>query len=465
MLSENKFKNLHQFLTTKNSSSSKKISLNIKSETTSPSSYNERNYSTQNKPFHNDINKNNQIQQYIGYKKSNTIDKNCYNNINLLTNLKEQEDNIYDSFSKDLNKSNLSNTSKISVVSISNNKNSAIYDKSLFVQIIKYYTRKSKNNIIKNDEINFFLKPITKFINNQKKNTINLKNIKKELEDKNLLKLGKSEINQKYNSITYNKNDKNNNNNNIGMINTNDNRNYIGIDDNFNLTFGKSSNKIEIFTSSNNISSNYKNKKAKNAKKINNKFKFNINNFKNNINSFKNKKNKNINNNNDGLIDIDPQSQRNSDPPVLLSGKFFKEEKNRKIIDTNNNKEESTPSFLNESNKEDEKINSNTTYQFKSRKLNLPKNAINIDYIKLNNHILQNLLNHNKKNIMKNSKNKIGNSNKQKEDSEFDSSRLKVMDKKMYLNEEKKNNKNINFNINHFNRNYSGKKNMNIKIA
>jgi hypothetical protein len=267
MFNDYKFKNLHQFLTTKNTSSSKKVSLNIRSETTSPSSYNERGYSTQKKPFNNNKYKININQNYLGNTKSNTIDKNCYNNINLLINLNEQENNKYDSLSKDLNKNNLTNASKKNNVPISNSKTSALYDKSLFLQLINYYTRKSKNDIIKKDEINFFLKPMTSFINNHKKNSINLKQIKKELEDKNSMRLEKNETNNKFNSITCNKEEKKNNYNNIGMINSNENRNYIGIDDNFNLTFGKSSNKIEIFTSANNNSNNYKNIKVKNTKK------------------------------------------------------------------------------------------------------------------------------------------------------------------------------------------------------
>ena len=448
MLSESKYKNLNQFLTTKNSSSSKKVSINIRSETTSPSSYNERNYSTQNRPFYNDINNNNQVQCYFGIKKSNTIDKQFYNNINLLTNLKESEENIYDSFSKDVNKNNLNDTNKINIMSVSKNKNNAIYDKSLFIQIIKYYTRKTKNNIIKNDEVSNFLKPMKIFMNNQKKNVINIKNIKKELEEKNSSKILKKEINH-YNSIKIDENNKNINN--IFKMNTNENKNYIGIDDNFNLTFGKSSNKIEL-TSSNNNSNHYKNIKVKNTKKLNKNYKFNINNFKNNLGVIKRKKNNNKDN-----IDIGLQSQRNSDPPISLSGKFYNEDKKtKKIIDKNNN-EENTASFLNKSNKKDEKINSNTAHQFKSKKFNLPKNAINIDSIKFNNHILQNLLSHKKK-IGKNSKNNLENKNKQGERNLFDSSLFKAFDKKISMMEENKINKNIN--LNHFNRNYSGKKNI-----
>ena len=443
MLNEAKLNNLYQFLTSKNSNSSKKVSLNIRSETTSPSSYNERNYSTQTKPFHQEINNKNQI--YYQIKKSNTIDKNCYNNINLLTNLKDPEENLLNSFSKDLNKSNLSNSSKLSVLSISKNKNSANYDKSIFLQIMKYYTRKSKNEIIQNNEINFFLNPINIFLNKQKKNVINIKNIKKELEEK-ISKKGKKE-NQKNNSKS--------------KINSNENRNYIGIDENFNLTFRKSSNKIEMFTNNgNNLKRNIKTNKSNNNKKINNNnLKFNINNCKNNnINTMKNIKNKNSNND---IISIAPQSQRNSDPPVLISENIFKGDNNRKIIDNGMSKEESTPSFLNESNKEDEKKSLNKTNQFKTRKINLPKNCINLDNLKLNNHILQNLLNHRKNNLIS-SKNKVGKNSKINEGNEFDSSRLKVMDKKINIMNDIKTNKNIdnkNFNLNHFNRDYSGKKN------
>ena len=435
MLNEKKFKNLYQFLTNKNSSSSKKLSINIRSETTSPSSYNDRNYSTQNKPFNNDINnKNNQINQYLVSKKSNTIDKNCYNNINLLNNLKENEDNTTDSFSKDLNKSNLSNASKLSIISISKNKNSGTIHKSLFFQIMKYYTRKSKTDAIKNEQISFFLKPIENILNNQKKNSINIKNIKKELEDKNMLNIGKKGIIHKHNSIDINKLE---NNFDINKLNSNEKINYIGLDDNFNLTFGKSSNKIEIFTSGSNRN-NIKNNIKKTKSKINNNCKFNINNFKNNINAIKNKKTKNNN------IEIGGQSQRNSDPPILISEKIM----SKKIIDNYNNsmsKEESTPSFLNESKKENEKKNS-TQHQFKTRRINLPKNPINLENIKSNNQILKNLLNH-KKNILNGNKKNVN---------DFDSSRIKIMDKKSNMKEEIKNNNN--FNLNHFNRNYSGKK-------
>ena len=217
----------------------------------------------------------------------------------------------------------------------------------------------------------------------------------------------KKEIYKKHKSI---ENDKMNGNcfKNINQNNSNEQRNYIGIDDNFNLTFGRSSNKIEIFISNNNKNNNIKKsikntKSKKNNNLINGNIKYNINNFKNNIKIINNKKSKNNN------IEIDPQSQRNSDPPIMISEKIFKEGEKKNI--TNSNKEEGTPSFkfLNGSNKK-ERINRNTAYQFKTRKINLPKNPINIENIKLNNHILLNILK-NKKNLLMNHNNNINDFN------------------------------------------------------
>lgn len=441
MSNENKLKNLHQFLTKKHSTSSKKISLNIRSETTSPSSYNERNYSTKSKHFTNEINnKSNQIPLKVGFIKSNTIDKNSYNNINLLTNLEDEEDNnTFDSFSKNLNKSKYSNTSKISAITVLKSTDCPLYDKPLFFHIMKYFTRKGKNKKMKIEEIDFFLAPMIKIINYNRKNIINIKNLKKELDEKNSLKFGKKGKNN-YSSINHN-----NDENYLNKIYTNENRNCVGIEDGFNLTFGKNSNKIENYPQSNN-GINKKNKSNSNNKKLTN-FNININNYKNNIYFLKNEKKKNDH------IDNNPQSQRNNVPPILISEKIIK---NRKIIDNNNsiNKEESTPSFL----KENKKLNSKTSAQFKPRHINLIKNGINLDDIKLNNPILQNLLSR-KKHLLKNKIKKIEKESSKKGDILFDSSRLKVMDKKINIKEENKIKNNKNINLNYFNRDYSTKKN------
>ena len=149
---------------------------------------------------------------------------------------------------------------------------------------------------------------------------------------------------------------------------SNEKRKYIYGDDNFNLTFGKkANNNIEANESKNNYINNNKIKSLNlmNNQIFNNNFIFNINNYRSNTNSTKNK--------------------------------IFKD-----IIN-----EENTPSF-NSENKEEDKKNINNKKQLK--KMNLPKTYINIEELKLNNHILQNLIH--KKKIKDNSKNKINDKSK-----------------------------------------------------
>ena len=150
--------------------------------------------------------------------------------------------------------------------------------------------------------------------------------------------------------------------------NSNVKKKYIYGDDNFNLTFGKKvNNNIETNESKNNHINNDKIKSLNlmNNQIFNNNFIFNINNYRGNAKSTKNK--------------------------------IFKD-----IIN-----EENTPSFNNE-NKEEDKKNINNTKQ--QKKMNLPKNYINIEELKLNNHILQNLIH--KKKIKDNSKTKINDKSK-----------------------------------------------------
>ena len=429
MKKENKYQNLHQYLTSKNSISSKKVSL-IKSETTSPSSYNERNYSAQNKQYDNKIN--NKISQFFITKKSNTIDKNCYKNIRLLDNLKEKNNNSFNSFSKELNKNNMNNITKINVKSVPKDKNFSLYNKSLYIQIMKYYTRYSKNKVIKNEEIEFLFKPMTRMINNQKRNIINIKKMKKNLEEISNSKIGKKD-NYTKNGIKV-KNNKNINqinqlNSNKKKINSIDNKKYIGIDENFNLTFGKSKNWLELSITENNINNNIiknNNIKSKNNKTTNEKItnsKLNIKNIKNNINIIKNKE---IINNN--IIENNLESERSNNQLLLISKN---EIKNINLNNNNINEEVSTPSFLNENNNEDKKINPKNSTQIKSQKINLPKNIINIENIKLNHHLFQKLI-HNKKNILKNTINKLGNRHKENIEKDFNSFWPKFIDKKLF---------------------------------
>ena len=171
----------------------------------------------------------------------------------------------------------------------------------------------------------------------------------------------------------------------------NEKRNYLYYDDNFNLTFGKSKNNNQNFEvnepKTNYIKSNkIKNLNLMNNQIFNNNFIFNINNYRSNINSTKNNKYKDIIN------------------------------------------EENTPSFNNE-NKEQEFKSSNK--KIKQKKLNLSKNYINIEELKLNNHILQNLIH--KKKALDNSKNKLSNKSKSKKPG---TPRIQSINKKLNLVEE-----------------------------
>ena len=174
--------------------------------------------------------------------------------------------------------------------------------------------------------------------------------------------------------------------------NMNEKGNYLYSDDNFNVTFGKIKNNNNNNFEEKELKSNYiKSNKINNLNLMNNQifnnnFIFNINNYRSNINSTKNKNYKDIIN------------------------------------------EESTPSFNNQ-NKEHDIKNSNNKLQ--QKKMNLSKNYINIEELKLNNHILQNLIH--KKKALENSKNKLSNKSKSKNPA---TPRIKSLNKKLNLVEE-----------------------------
>ena len=196
--------------------------------------------------------------------------------------------------------------------------------------------------------------------------------------------------------INSSKNDSNNS--------INEKTKYIYYDDKFNLTFGKSvhNSKIEKNDNKNNLikNNNINNLNLMNNQIFNNNFIFNINNYKSNISQAKNKN--------------------------------FKE-----IIN-----EENTPSFHNE-NKEDDKKKNNINKMAQQKKPNLSKNYINIEELKLNSHILQNLIH--KKKAMENSKNKIVNQNTSKNS---ETPRTKSFNKKSNLLEEINKRIKTNYNIN-----------------
>lgn len=157
---------------------------------------------------------------------------------------------------------------------------------------------------------------------------------------------------------------KNNSNN-----SSNEKTKYIYYDDKFNLTFGKNNNNnIEINETKNNrIKSNKINSlNLMNNQIFNNNFIFNINNYRGNAKSAKNKIIKNIIN------------------------------------------EENTPSFHKENSKEN--IKKHIIKDIEKKKINLPKNYINIEELKKNNHIIMNLLH--KKKAIENANNISGNKQK-----------------------------------------------------
>ena len=443
MFTSSKIQGLQKFLSQKLKSSSKQIPYNFQNNKILPNSYNDR-FSLNNKMNTKDLN-NNFSKDIVSLKKPNSIDKNCYNNINLLSNFIQTSENTntnknnsikFDSInnSKDPNKSTLSNASgnqninNINNINITITKNTPKYDKSLFLHTMKYFTINAKNTPIKLEDLNNFFMPINNFLtkNNQK------------------------------NKIP-------------------DNKSYIGVDENFNLTFGKSNNKIEMNTSNNNNTSKPKTKSCDTMKQkfipLNKKIK--LNNILNNISIMKiNSIKKNDTS--------QAKTDRNNRASLGYEKKSEKIENNKIINKINNNL-----SYGSISQNKEEMNQSKTSYQFRPRNMNLPKNTgIDLESLKLNNQLMQNII-LNKKNSLNNSKNYYNNNiskecknngaevihnknsiekNNEKNDENKNTKNNNNFNKMLSMNivninkilSQKKNNNKLNFN--HFNRDYSAKK-------
>ena len=445
MFNSSKFQSLQKFLSHKIKSSSKQIPFNLHNNNKIlPNSYNDR-FSLNNKVIIKDSSINNCSKDNASLKKSNSIEKNCYNNINLLSNFIQNSENPnanknytikFESINncKDTNKSTLSNTSgnhninNINSINITITKNSPKYDKSLFVHTMKYFTINAKSAPIKLQDLNNFFMPI--------KNVI----------AKNTLK----------NKIP-------------------DNKNYIGVDENFNLTFGKSNNKIEINTSNNNNTSKPKTKSCDTLKQkcipINKKI--NLNNILSNISIMKN----NIMKKNDTT---QAKTDRNIRASLDHEKKSEKSENNKIINSISNNL-----SYGSISQNKEEINQSKTSYQFRPRNMNLPKNTgIDLESLKLNNQMMQNII-LNKKNSLNNSKNyynniskeymnngaeiipnkisteknngKDGDNKNSKNNNNYNNIHsMNIASINKFISQKKINNNKLNFN--HFNRDYSAKK-------
>ena len=240
-----------------------------------------------------------------------------------------------------------------------NNQKYPQYDSASFRKAIKYYTLKSDSKTIQVQDLTSYLRPI--------RNILRIKNIQKIKEPLNKININSNNIN----NISENKNKSTN-----YKRNKNHTQNiYINL-----LDIEKSNaNLIETFNNTHNDTNNsylkncYFNKNSLQTDRINkiSKFPFNIR-IKQENKAIKifNKNNKNIsdtisfnNNNSKNISDYDTQNSLNNNINRL--------NRREKIIEEN----------------------SKTLYQFRPRKIHLPKNGINLSSMQFKNKILQNILN------------------------------------------------------------------------
>ena len=313
--------------------------------------------------------------------KINKVRENTYNKKNIINSKNSKINNK--------NKSNNSNKRN-------ENKSKKVTDKTFQNNLSILSEIKQKNENF-NESFASYLTDNNFLHKNIIKKVKVIKNTKKELYDKSLLYhimkyfITKSQNNSiRIEHLYYMFNPIENYINNSKIIssknNSNEKRKYINYDENFNLTFGKKANNIENSDRKNkniNNENQINNMNLMNNQIFNNNFIFNINNYKSNI-------------------------------------KISKLNEFKDIIN-----EEDTPSFHKE-NKDDKKKYSNHKNQQKKR--NLTKNYINIEELKLNNHILQNLIH--KKKAMDNSKNKLTEKIKNKNSQ---TPRIKSLNKKINL--------------------------------
>jgi len=283
------------------------------------------------------------------------------------------------------------------------------YDNSSFNQVIKYYTIKSESKTIQIEELSTYLRPIRNILGFANK-------IKTQSNITNSININDNYSNKTKNYI-FNEN-KSINNNKDNNIDKSDDRNSIinekdddikeeknidnnnkDLDDN-DLTFGKQKNiqsSINLinenkYNINNNINNQINTTLIKNCVFNNishtqrsNKFSpvpFNIKIDKiNNIN-INNIKNINNNTNSENNREVHINSNTNN----IINSKDVSEIDTQ--ISTNNNN-------INHDNKA---YDSQTFYQYRPRKMNLPKTGINLTSMQFKNKILQNILNKRKQN-------------------------------------------------------------------
>ena len=246
------------------------------------------------------------------------------------------------------------------------------YDSASFRKAIKYYTLKSDSKTIQEEDLTNYFKPI--------RNILRIKNIQKKKESQNKNNSNKLIDNKNNGNILKNKEKKNR------SINYRTNKNYTqNVYINLLENDKNEINLMEAFNNTNNNINNsylqncYFNKNSIQTDRMNkiSKFPFNIRINQNKAIKIINKNSKNIsdtisykNNNSKNISDYDTQ--------ISINNNANNTNKKGTLIETN----------------------SKTLYQFRPRKIHLPKTGINLSSMQYKNKILQNILN--KRNKSKN---------------------------------------------------------------
>ena len=310
---------------------------------------------------------NNNIKRSINYNNSTPKNNNVYIDLNDFKNpnkVVEKNSIICKDFFEE-NKDNNENK-KVMVKQIPydikkyiNNQKYPQYDSASFRKAIKYYTLKSDSKTIQVQDLASYLRPI--------RNILRIKNIHKIKDQQNKNEINSYKINNNRDKKNKSMNYKRNKNHTQNI--------YINLFD-----IEKSNpNLIETFNNTHNDTNNsylknyYFNKNSLQTDRINkiSKFPFNIR-IKQENKAIKifNKNNKNVsdtisfnNNNSKNISDYDTQNS--------LNNNINKLNRREKIIEEN----------------------SKTLYQFRPRKIHLPKTGINLSSMQFKNKILQNILN------------------------------------------------------------------------
>ena len=309
----------------------------------------------------NNINTNsNLFNDCNNFRKSKTTDKTSLNNIGLLMGYQETQTN--NNKKKIMIKHNSSNPKQFTI----NVTKIPRYDFSSFKQVLKYYTVKSESKTIQIEELSSYLRPMrnilginfnnkTKIQNNISSKIVN--NLIHKEKDKDKITIN-NELSDNENNI------ENNIDNNIE-------------DDKHNVTFGKNNNNSVI---KNCIINNNGNGNKFSYTQRSNKIPFNLKiekiGSKRNLSSKKENLDKiKINN----FLDNEKEEDKNDNDD--------------KKEDNNDNEDQVNVNTNTEANKE-----SQILYQFRTRRISIPKSGINLSSMSLKNQILQNILNKRKKN-------------------------------------------------------------------